>query len=830
MLVRNGKSVVAARALPEGEQRYRSLFQNSAVALIEEDHSAEKSYLEELRARGVKDLRKHFDAFPEEVRRCVGMVKVLGVNRKFLELFGIAGEKEPAGGIDRFFTDETYAAYKEELIGIWNGKLPHESEMNVRHASGKTLAVLVNWSVFPGYESTLERVNISLIDITERTRAEQALRQAERRYRDIFENAVEGMFQASPDGHFLTANRAMARMFGYSSPEELIREVQSIGQQLYVKPELREELKTRLEGQAEVRDFEVEFYRKDGSTLWVSSSTRAVCDEEGKTLYYEGTCEDITERKRAQDALQLTQFAVDHAPIGMLWVNEEGRFVYVNDHACRALGYTREEMLGFHVWDIDQDFSLEKRPAFLKIMRRVGSLTTESTHRRKDGSVFPIELLVTYLNFQGKEYDFAFARDITERKRAEEEVRSSRQMLQMVLDNFPGAVFWKDVHSVYLGCNRALAVGAGVDSPPGIAGKTDYDLPWGNTMADLYCQHDREVLEGGKPKLGIIEQQEQADGRIRWFETNKVPLRDAEGTVIGVLGVANDITERKHMEDALRASEQEYRSIFENQLSGIAVTDAEGVFTKVNPAFCRILGYPEAELVGCKAVWDVTHPDDIVPSREGIQRLVRREVTSFTIEKRYLAKSRRVVHALGYAYGLYDEQGKYVGSTASVIDISERKAMEQALRMREHDLEIKTSNLEEANTALKVLLKAREEDKMELEEKVLQNIKDLVVPFLEKLEKSGATEKQHAYIDIIKSNLDEVIAPFSRSLSSRYFNFTPSELQVANLVRQGKTTKEIAEALNSSRRVVEFHRNNIRKKLGLKSRRMNLRSRLLSIA
>jgi len=144
-------------------------------------------------------------------------------------------------------------------------------------------------------------------------------------------------------------------------------------------------------------------------------------------------------------------------------------------------------------------------------------------------------------------------------------------------------------------------------------------------------------------------------------------------------------------------------------------------------------------------------------------------------------------------------------------------------------LEIKTTTLEETNTALKVLLKRRDEDKTEYEEKVLLNVKELVVPYLEKLNKSGLDETQKAYAGILESNLNDIISPFSQRLSSKFLNFTPTEIQVANLLKQGKTNKEIGEVLNSSPRTVAFHRENIRKKLGLKNKKTNLKSYLLSL-
>lgn len=162
--------------------------------------------------------------------------------------------------------------------------------------------------------------------------------------------------------------------------------------------------------------------------------------------------------------------------------------------------------------------------------------------------------------------------------------------------------------------------------------------------------------------------------------------------------------------------------------------------------------------------------------------------------------------------------------------LRERKQATEALKKREKQLELNTKNLEEVNTALKVLLKQRDEDKSELEEKVVFNVKELVLPYLENLKKGRLTTLQKSYLSVLESNLNEIISPFVHKLSSSYFNLTPKEIQVADLVKKGKTTKEIADLLKSSTRVIEFHRNNLRKKFGLTNKKTNLRSHLLTLS
>jgi len=160
---------------------------------------------------------------------------------------------------------------------------------------------------------------------------------------------------------------------------------------------------------------------------------------------------------------------------------------------------------------------------------------------------------------------------------------------------------------------------------------------------------------------------------------------------------------------------------------------------------------------------------------------------------------------------------------------TERNRLEEMIQERTEELSIKTMNLEDTNAALKTILKKREEDKNELEEKVLLNVKRMILPYLEKLKTTTLDSSQQTYVDIIDMSLKEIISPFAHTLSTKYVNLTPKEVQIANLIKQGKSTKEIAEIFELSKRTIDAHRNHIRRKLGLKKRGGNLRTHLLTL-
>ena len=177
---------------------------------------------------------------------------------------------------------------------------------------------------------------------------------------------------------------------------------------------------------------------------------------------------------------------------------------------------------------------------------------------------------------------------------------------------------------------------------------------------------------------------------------------------------------------------------------------------------------------------------------------------------------------------LYEQIQKHADELEKLL--WERRQATKALKKREKELQLNTQNLKEVNTALKVLLKQRDQDKVELEEKVTFNVKELVLPYLEKLKKGKLSTQHKSFISVLESNLNEIISPFVHKLSSSYFNLTPKEIQVADLIKKGKTSKEIGALLNSSTRVIDFHRNNIRKKFGLTNKKTNLRSHLLTLS
>ena len=286
-------------------------------------------------------------------------------------------------------------------------------------------------------------------------------------------------------------------------------------------------------------------------------------------------------------------------------------------------------------------------------------------------------------------------------------------------------------------------------------------------------------------------------------------------------------------QESLHLETQFFKSILNSLSANIAILDQNGVIAETNQAWRNFaianqIRIP-ADTIGVNylEICDNVKGDSSEGAKvtaEAIRALIARERDEFIVdyachspdEKRWFYM--RVTP-------LAEVKGRYVVVTHE--DITALKNIEETLRKNEIELELKAKSLEDTNIALKVLLKQNERDKRELEEMVLINIKRQILPSIEKLKKMGPNSRQRTYLEILESNVNDIASPLLRQLSSKYINLTPQEIQVATFVKDGKTTKEIAEIMNISPHSVHFHRKRIRKKLGLHEKKANLRSHLL---
>lgn len=426
--------------------------------------------------------------------------------------------------------------------------------------------------------------------------------------------------------------------------------------------------------------------------------------------------------------------------------------------------------------------------------------------------------------------------EINERQQTEDALRKNEELFRNVYRTAPLALLVWDLDARVTDWN---------EKAEGVFGWTKDEALNKNIFSFLIPDSDRanvgkivDDLLKDKFSNHSINNNITKDGRIITCEWNNSPLHDNEGNVVGAISLALDITDRKRAEKALSESEAKYRALVQDANSIILRMDTDGRVTFFNEFAQSFFGYAENDILGKNVL------GTIVPKTDSAGRDLAAMILDIGLhpedyssnENENIRRNGQRVWVSWTNKAIKDEKGRIIEILCVGNDITEHKRIEekrrraeQALKKREVELEEQTHNLEEANAALKVLLKHREQDKKEFEEKILSNVKEMIFPYIEKLETSQLSTRQMVYLDITKSHLTDIIAPFLHQLSSKYSDLTPSEIKVAGLVKDGKTTKEIADLMNLSMGAVNFHRNNLRKKLGLRNKKTNLRSHLLSL-
>ena len=578
-------------------------------------------------------------------------------------------------------------------------------------------------------QARLAALNLMEDALAARSRAEEshaALRESEAKYRLLAEHSADWIFWLESNGRFKYVSPACEMISGHT-PEDFIADPGLMIN--IIHPDDRAEYRQHLtnDPHAGIHELELRIVPKDGSVRWISHHCKPVRGKHGEYLGRHGVNREITGQKLAAQALQKESeknlALLRNASDGIHILDTDGKLIEASDSFCAMLGYRHEEMLGMNVSQWDTEFPITEHARIIKqnfeqpIRRQF-----ETRHRRKDDTVFHVEVSTFPLQLGGKPVLFCSSRDITERKAAEaalsqseqrfrmlfenmqtgfalheiitdtsgkpidfiylvvneaygyatgfntqtligrrvtevypdvvsdsadwisfygevalkgvarhiesyaeglhrwydvvayqpqdrqfavlvtditerklaeDTIRKSKDLLQSVIENVPSRVFWKDRNLRYLGCNTQFAKDAGHSSPDELTGKTDFEMGW-KDQAELYRAKDKAVMDSGTPEINFEEPQTTPDGSTIWLRTSKIPLRNGDNQVIGILGVYDDITAIKQTEDQLRKLAQ----AVEQSPESIVIANLDAEIEYVNEAFLNNSGYSREEIIG----------------------------------------------------------------------------------------------------------------------------------------------------------------------------------------------------------------------------------------
>lgn len=374
--------------------------------------------------------------------------------------------------------------------------------------------------------------------------------------------------------------------------------------------------------------------------------------------------------------------------------------------------------------------------------------------------------------------------------------------------------------------------------PGEVIGKRPFDFMPRDEAERVY-EIFLHYVNSGKPFEFIENINLHKNGSRVVLETSGIPIFDAQDNLLGYRGIDRNITRRKKAEEELKQSELKYAALV-NNIPGMVYIGHPDWTAEILSGCQMVTGFSHSEVNAKARGWlDLIHPDDIQSvARRGADIL--KQPQAITQVYRIFDKHRDIRWVEDRKQSMFSQQGELIGISGVVFDITDRKLsekklkqysdnLEQMVEIRTRELDEKSLKLSEMNTALKVIVKSREHDKDVLQEEVVANLKNLVFPFVDILKKNAQQESEKTIIDVLESNLKEVVLTFSDSLSSRGYGLTATEMVVADLIRKGKSTQEIADIRSASHKTIEVHRVNIRKKLGIVGKKINLETFLRSL-
>ena len=432
--------------------------------------------------------------------------------------------------------------------------------------------------------------------ITGRKKTEIALMESEERFRELYDNAKIGMYRTTPEGAILMANKALVKLLGYSSFEKLTLRNLETGS--YKQSGQRDQFLEKFENNDEVNDLESIWEHQDGSKIFVRESALVIRAKDGTILYFDGVVEDITERKRAEDALLESELKYraffENSMDAILLTNANGKTLSANQAACSMFGYSEDELIRLGRTGVED--AADTRLLDLSAERKLkGKVKGEVTFIRKDGTRFPAEISTSlFYNHEGTESASMIIRDITDRKLSEEALQVSEERFRHSFDYAASGICLVGIDGKFLRINNAFKVMIGYDEEE-LKKFTFSEITHPDDISIGLTQLKR-LLDGEIEYASYEKRYQRKDNRIIWIYLSVSLIRDVNHEPQYFITQTIDITERKQTENEITMLAQALKSINEC----VSISDLDDKILFVNESFSRTYGYDLNELIGKK--------------------------------------------------------------------------------------------------------------------------------------------------------------------------------------------------------------------------------------
>lgn len=679
----------------QSEARYRRLFEDAPIALWEEDFSATKTYLEQLRTQGITDFERYFDEHPSEIAQCMSMMRVLDVNQAVLQLYGAQDKQELFARLFETFDPNSKTATIAALASLAAGNPVFEIETAALKLTGAPMSLLLRSFVNSEEQDAFARIIVAMVDLSERKQAEAALRESERKFRFLTErtNDLIYLYRLQPQRGFEYVSPSAERITGYT-PEEHYNDPQ-LGMKL-VHPEDAPRLQAFLNGDVDRAPIALRWRKKDGSTIWTELENIPVYNDLGELIAIQGKASDITERKRAEKALRESEARFrsifEYSGAGIALSDLQGKILQVNSTFCAMLGYAEEELVGQMIQSISHpgDMAEETREILRVIAGESPVYQREKRYLRKDGQTMWGLLTISVIR------DIAGApisvvgqvQDVTKRKRVEEALRESEARYADLYENAPEMYLSVDAGTAcILKCNQTLTRMLGYKKTE-LIGRPIFALYHPDCLDEVQAAFQQFVTTGEVSDKELKVRRK--DGSSIDVSLNVTAIRDATGKILHSRSSWRDITDRKRTEKSLQESETLLNAVGEIARIGGWDLNAETLTVRWTRETYRIHEVLERDSVSLDEALNFYHPEDRPILVEALQRALT-QGDAFDLELRFLTATGTPlwVRAIGRPIV---EGGKITRLIGVFQDISHRKQAEEALRESEERFRLAFEN------------------------------------------------------------------------------------------------------------------------------------------